>query len=452
MKTLREKFSDSNEIKYFVEPFFKGQGVLLVSEAMLAKLEQSGFQLKILNENFQRTLDFEQLSLKAKPYSTQPDILSDFLRHDDINNFLNNISANNPTLASTESIGQSCEKRDIRVIIIGNGHENKTKPAIWIDAGIHAREWGAPSAALFIINQLINGYYNDSNTKMLVDEYDFYILPTKAFTMSTAIAETHGRLFQAGPPPYVIYPAAGSSLDWVYGVCSVNYSYAFELRPVHINFENRVNETCEEAVKRIDKYGEQLYKYEDCNVSNHNHVLAYCKSVQSAAMAIDNYAKKCLKPFPSQLMRILIDDFLKSKLDICGNERRKGKLALWKLERPKKLDLKPLNECMNKFINNIVNLRDNVADIDLKFPYLCCSFYDYKRCVIKETAEDAEDVEFLKQNTETAAVGTFNFVCRFTPENAEICKNFPQAAPNILPPHKSIIIPLIDIYNSLNDA
>ena len=35
---------------------------------------------------------------------------------------------------------------------IGSAAEDK--PAIWIDAGIHAREWIAPATALYVISQV----------------------------------------------------------------------------------------------------------------------------------------------------------------------------------------------------------------------------------------------------------------------------------------------------------
>ena len=34
-----------------------------------------------------------------------------------------------------------------------------TKPAVWIDAGIHAREWIAPATATWIIKELVENDY-----------------------------------------------------------------------------------------------------------------------------------------------------------------------------------------------------------------------------------------------------------------------------------------------------
>ena len=60
-----------------------------------------------------------------------------------------------PDRVEVETIGKSTEKRAINLMKIGfrNGTA-KTKKIVWIDAGIHAREWIAPSSALYIANQV----------------------------------------------------------------------------------------------------------------------------------------------------------------------------------------------------------------------------------------------------------------------------------------------------------
>ncbi|CCD73365.2 Peptidase M14 domain-containing protein [Caenorhabditis elegans] len=48
---------------------------------------------------------------------------------------------------------------------------------MWIDAGIHAREWIAPATAMYIAHELLLGYENDATVAKLMDHIDFYILP-----------------------------------------------------------------------------------------------------------------------------------------------------------------------------------------------------------------------------------------------------------------------------------
>ena len=54
----------------------------------------------------------------------------------------------------TESIGKSGEGRDMRVVSVCRGGCGD-KPAVWIDGGIHAREWISPPACLYAVDRLV---------------------------------------------------------------------------------------------------------------------------------------------------------------------------------------------------------------------------------------------------------------------------------------------------------
>jgi len=46
------------------------------------------------------------------------------------------------------------------------------KPNVWIEAGIHAREWIAPAMATFIIDSLLK------NETTFINDLNFHILPS----------------------------------------------------------------------------------------------------------------------------------------------------------------------------------------------------------------------------------------------------------------------------------
>ena len=60
------------------------------------------------------------------------------------------------------------------VIRISTGSSNPAKPVIFVDAGIHAREWIAPATALYLINQLVE----NSANRYLIENIDWIILPS----------------------------------------------------------------------------------------------------------------------------------------------------------------------------------------------------------------------------------------------------------------------------------
>jgi len=72
-----------------------------------------------------------------------------------------------------ESIGESYEGRPMRVVkVCKNGCGNK--PAMWIDGGIHAREWITPATVTWMMHELIE---NDAAHADLTEKLDWYILP-----------------------------------------------------------------------------------------------------------------------------------------------------------------------------------------------------------------------------------------------------------------------------------
>merc|ERR1712126_92820 len=74
---------------------------------------------------------------------------------------------------STESIGKTFEGRDMRVASVCKGGCG-SKPAVWIDGGIHAREWISPATVIWILKELVE---NNGNHADLLDNLDWYILP-----------------------------------------------------------------------------------------------------------------------------------------------------------------------------------------------------------------------------------------------------------------------------------
>ncbi|RWS02494.1 carboxypeptidase B-like protein, partial [Dinothrombium tinctorium] len=174
---LEKKFPESNETKLFLPAIVERPGSYLFSESSFEKLKQTKFRYNVLNENFQRTLDEEeQVTRMQNVYGRR--ILHTFPTHAAINEYIEELALQNQSLASVEVIGYSYENREMKIIKIGRGHKEGTKPIIWIDAGIHAREWATPVTALFIISSLLEDYSTDPITKALVDKYDWYILPS----------------------------------------------------------------------------------------------------------------------------------------------------------------------------------------------------------------------------------------------------------------------------------
>jgi len=74
----------------------------------------------------------------------------------------------------TESIGKSYEGQEMIVLKVCRGGCGN-KPAMWIDSGIHAREWISPATGTWMLNELVE---NDAAHPDLTEKLDWYFLPS----------------------------------------------------------------------------------------------------------------------------------------------------------------------------------------------------------------------------------------------------------------------------------
>ncbi|XP_050426299.1 carboxypeptidase B-like isoform X2 [Adelges cooleyi] len=144
----------------------------------------------------QREIDFEIVSSdlersinKQNPRSPSPNQRTElkatkghtltwnrYQRYQDILDYLMYLSENYPHLVELLPIGKTAEGRPLKVVKVSSGQprENMKKPAIWIDGGMHAREWISPAVTLYILRQLVE---NSKAYKAMITDIDWYILP-----------------------------------------------------------------------------------------------------------------------------------------------------------------------------------------------------------------------------------------------------------------------------------
>jgi len=79
-------------------------------------------------------------------------------------------------MVEIENIGRTTEGRDIRVVKIGFNVSSESKPIIYLQGGIHAREWIATSTMTYLIYALVHNK-DDPETKEVLSKFDWYIVP-----------------------------------------------------------------------------------------------------------------------------------------------------------------------------------------------------------------------------------------------------------------------------------
>jgi len=99
-----------------------------------------------------------------------------FPRYGDVIAWMQDVSIAYPELATTFSIGPTTQSRPMQVLTLGIGGTNKWR--VWIDAGLHAREWLSPTTAIYVAERLIEGYVaNDPSIMQMLQFFDFHIMP-----------------------------------------------------------------------------------------------------------------------------------------------------------------------------------------------------------------------------------------------------------------------------------
>uniref|UniRef100_A0A8C8XSS8 Carboxypeptidase B2 n=1 Tax=Panthera leo TaxID=9689 RepID=A0A8C8XSS8_PANLE len=86
------------------------------------------------------------------------------------------ITENYPDMVEKIHIGSSYEKYPLYVLKVSR-KEQTAKNAIWIDCGIHAREWISPAFCLWFIGYVTHFYGKETLYTSLLTQMDFYVMP-----------------------------------------------------------------------------------------------------------------------------------------------------------------------------------------------------------------------------------------------------------------------------------
>ncbi|XP_075865543.1 carboxypeptidase B2 [Microcebus murinus] len=95
---------------------------------------------------------------------------------DEIYTWIEYMTETYPDMVKKIHIGSSYEKHPLYVLKV-SGKEQNAKNAIWIDCGIHAREWISPAFCLWFVDKVIYLYGRDEAYANLLKNVNFYVMP-----------------------------------------------------------------------------------------------------------------------------------------------------------------------------------------------------------------------------------------------------------------------------------
>ncbi|KAI3366065.1 hypothetical protein L3Q82_009893 [Scortum barcoo] len=94
----------------------------------------------------------------------------------EIQSWMAQIKNEHPDVVTIMDYGKTYEHRTISLLKIGFDTGEKKK-AIWMDCGIHAREWIAPAFCQYFVREILNAYKTDSKMQEMMKNMDFYVTP-----------------------------------------------------------------------------------------------------------------------------------------------------------------------------------------------------------------------------------------------------------------------------------
>ncbi|EDV33055.1 uncharacterized protein Dana_GF22809 [Drosophila ananassae] len=345
LRTLESKRDDAlvlNHLHLGPTDFLVAPGY---NEKFLELLSRLDLDAELTDENAQNSLSLDIEPVADSNRRSDDYTWSVYHELNDTQKWMQNLVAKYPDTVSLFVAGRSYERRELLGLKINFKDGRAEKQSIFLEAGMHAREWIGPATATYFANELLTSQKPDIMT--LSKSYVWYILPhanpdgyvythttnrmwrktrspqdkncygtdpnrnwafhwrevgasdepcsesyagPKAFsepeteTLSkyltslpepmfmylslhsfsqlllypyghtsklpenhrdlerifdvavSAVKRRYGTRYTGGNVYDAIYPAAGSSMDWAYGVLKVKYSFCYELRPSGYSF------------------------------------------------------------------------------------------------------------------------------------------------------------------------------------------------------------------------
>ena len=122
----------------------------------------------------------------------------------ELTEILHGLAEAHPELITLQSIGLSHEGRDIWLATVTRAATGPAdeKPAVWVDANIHATELSPSSAALYLLHKLVTEDGTNADVTRALDTRTFYIVPRVNPDGAELAMQTPPRWLRSSARPY----------------------------------------------------------------------------------------------------------------------------------------------------------------------------------------------------------------------------------------------------------
>uniref|UniRef100_A0A669EU08 Carboxypeptidase A1 n=1 Tax=Oreochromis niloticus TaxID=8128 RepID=A0A669EU08_ORENI len=140
-------------------------------------LETQNIEYSTMIEDLQMLLDMEQKVMAGarvpQPQNTDSFDFANYHTLEEIYSFQDLLVAENPNFVSKIVIGQSYEGRPLNVLKFSTGGTNR--PAVWIDTGIHSREWVTQASGLWFAKKIVTDFGRDPKLTAILNQMDIFL-------------------------------------------------------------------------------------------------------------------------------------------------------------------------------------------------------------------------------------------------------------------------------------
>ncbi|KAB7505575.1 Zinc carboxypeptidase A 1 [Armadillidium nasatum] len=226
----------------------EGTAQFLVQPALVEKFDQviklNNFASKTVFEDIESSIQISKI-LRANSEDLNGESTFDrYMDFSEIRKYLSKLQQTYPYKVQLSTIGQSYKNENITMVTITNNVKRKLtkKPIIFVEAGMHSREWVGVASALYLINELVKGA-GTPFTKFVEwrivpvsnpDGYQYTWTTNRLWRKNLRRNLGGGRCsgvdLNRNFDSYWGDPASGTSMDWAYANGNIPLVFTFELR------------------------------------------------------------------------------------------------------------------------------------------------------------------------------------------------------------------------------
>lgn len=178
LKALKKLQEERLDIDFWKEPSFLGRQV----HVMIGPNQRDFFNNFLEDNHFNSTVYMKDVQLVIDQQHKKPRIRSistgfnfkDFHRLDTIYNYLADLAHLYPQNVKIVQGGRSFEGRNITGVYVSFSPSNRNK-TIFLEGGIHGREWISPSTVLYLLSQILTS--NDDHVLTVAQKFDWIVFP-----------------------------------------------------------------------------------------------------------------------------------------------------------------------------------------------------------------------------------------------------------------------------------